>query len=201
MKNYFQLFAMGMMAVVLTGCATSTVDRIPVEEVVDYSGRWNDTDSRTVAQEMIQDALRTPWVTDFQSVSKRDPVVIIGPVKNQTEEHINSEVFTKSLEKAFIKSGRVRIVASRSERPVIRQERNEQQEGFTAEETVKKIGRETGADFMLTGSMNTIRDQYKGRYVILYQVNLELIDLENNQKVWMGQSDLKKIVRKTKYSL
>jgi penicillin-binding protein activator len=201
MKNYLGFLVMGFMVAVLPGCASSSVERVPVEEVVDLSGRWNDTDSRTVAQEMIDDVLRTPWVDDFQSVAKRPPVVIVGPMKNQTEEHINSEVFTKNLEHAFVKSGRVRVVASRGERPVIRQERNEQQDGNTAPETVTPQGRETGADFMLTGSMNTVRDQYKGRYVILYQVNLELVDMENNQKVWIGQSHLKKIVRKTKYSL
>lgn len=38
------------------------VSRIDVEETVDLSGNWNDTDSRLVADEMISDALSRPWL-------------------------------------------------------------------------------------------------------------------------------------------
>ena len=46
---------------VLAGCAsTPRVDRLDVESTVDISGRWNDSDSRMVAEEMIQDCLDRP---------------------------------------------------------------------------------------------------------------------------------------------
>jgi hypothetical protein len=40
----------------------------------------------------------------------------------------------------------------------------------------------------------------RGKYVILYQVNLELINLTNNQKVWIGQKEIKKVVSRAEYS-
>ena len=54
---------------------------------------------------------------------------------------------------------------------------------------------------MLKGSINSIKDEIKGKYVILYQVNLELIDLTNNQKVWIGEKEIKKFVKRSKFSL
>jgi CRISPR/Cas system-associated protein Cas7 (RAMP superfamily) len=63
------------------------------------------------------------------------------------------------------------------------------------------FGKETGADFIVLGSINSVKDEVSGRYVILYQVNLELVDIETNQKVWIGQKNIKKSVKRSKYSL
>ncbi len=129
-------------------------------------------------------------------------MVIVGDIKNRTDEHINVDVFMKDLEQALVNSSKVRFVASRDERQGIRQERFDQnQEGLTDPETIKQIGKETGADFMLIGSVNSVKDETSGRYVILYQVNTELVDLLTNEKVWIGQNHLKKVVTKSKYSL
>jgi uncharacterized protein (TIGR02722 family) len=175
---------------------------VEVKETIDYSGRWNDTDSRLVAESLIEDALSRPWVDEYRGKHDRPPVVIVGPVKNQSHEHINSQVFTKDLERSLLNSAKVKFVASGDERLPIRQERHAQnEEGYTDPATIKAIGEETGADYMLIGSLNSVKDEVKSRYVILYQANLELIDLKTNQKVWIGQHQIKKTVRKSKYSL
>jgi len=201
MKKYFSFLLVLLLAGISSGCSSTAVERIKVEKSVDLSGLWNDTDSRTIAADMIKDVMASPWVTDFRASRNRAPVVIVGFIKNQTQEHINTEVFTKNLESSFIRSGQVKVVASRDERLPVRDERNDQHQGFTDPETIKRIGKETGADFILTGSVNAVKDEYEGRYVIFYQANLELIDIESNQKVWLGQSSLKKIVKRSKYSL
>ncbi|MBU2062994.1 MAG: penicillin-binding protein activator LpoB, partial [Candidatus Omnitrophica bacterium] len=133
--------------------------------------------------------------------NKREPVVIVDAVSNKSHEHISSQVFTKDLERSLINSGEIKFVASRDERKEVRTERDDQQTGLTAKETVKRKGFETGADFMLQGTINSVKDEIKGRYVILYQVNLELIDLTSNEKVWLGQKEIKKFVKKGKLSL
>ncbi len=198
----FFVFITVCLAITLTstGCSTK-VKRTPVEQTIDISGKWNDTDSRLVAEEMIQDGLNRPWLERFKEKKERTPVIIVGSVKNRSHEHINSQLFIKDLERALINSGEVRFVASAEERGELRNERSAQQEGFTAEETIKEFGRETGADFMLQGSINSVKDELKGRYVILYQVNLELIDLTTNEKVWIGQKEIKKYVKKRAFTL
>lgn len=187
---------------IMTGCSTTNVQRVEIEETIDLSGRWNDSDSRLVSQEMIEDCLNRPWLPYFEAKNNRLPVVIVGPVKNKSHDHVNTEVFTKSLERTLINSGKVKFVASRDERLDVRSERIDQNEdGFTDPETIKKIGKEIGADFMLIGSINSVKDEIKGKYVIMYQTNLELIDLLTNEKVWIGQKPLKKVVKKSKFSL
>jgi hypothetical protein len=179
---------------VVSGCAG--VKRVEVEEVIDLSGRWNDTDSRLVSEEMIRDALNRPWLERFKIAhGGKPPVVIVGTVENRSHEHINVQTFVKDLERALINSGEVEFVASRGEREEVREERRDQAI-HAAEETAKPMGEEIGADYMLKGSINSIMDKISGKAVIFYQVNLELIDLKTNKKVWIGEKKIKKYVKR-----
>ena len=65
--------------------------------------------------------------------------------------------------------------------------------------TLKPRKEETGADFMLQGSINSVKDEISGKYVILYQVNLELVDLTTNEKAWIGQKEIKKVVSRRSF--
>ena len=188
-------------AALTLGCAAGPqVRRTDVEETIDLSGRWNDTDSRLVAEEMIADCLNRPWLIKFKAEhGGTTPVVIVGTILNRSHEHINTQVFVKNLERALINSGQVDFVASKDERRELREEKADMLKGFTSEETAKSISEETGADFMLKGSMNSVKDQIKGRYVILYQANLELIHVETNKKAWIGEKQIKKFVKRSRY--
>ena len=199
-SKWFVLLA--FLTVLTIGCSTTKVQRVPVDKQVDLSGRWNDTDARLVSSQMIKNCLEGNWISEFNKTNGRDPVVIVGTIENKSSEHIESAVFVKSLEADLINSGKVVFVASKVERPEVREERVDQGKGgWTDPATIKAIGKETGADFMLRGSIFTVTDDTKGKYAILYQVNLELIDMTTNQVRWMEQTELKKIVQKSKYSL
>ena len=83
----------------LTGCASTEVKRMDVGEVKDISGRWNDTDSRLVAEEMIKDCLSRPWLANATSSKGKSPTVIIGTVRNQSSEHIATDTFVEDLQR------------------------------------------------------------------------------------------------------
>jgi len=56
----------------VVGCgASKKVTRIDPEEVTDLSGRWNDTDSRLVSQEMIRDCLNHPWINEHMTAKAK----------------------------------------------------------------------------------------------------------------------------------
>lgn len=182
---------------VLAGCTSTQVKRVGVEEVKDLSGAWNDTDSRLVSEEMIRDSLSGGWIKRHTQASKKPPVVIVGSVRNQSHEHINTRTFIADLERAYINSGNVDVVASKTERADIRDERADMDLNAT-EATRKEMGKETGADYLLTGTINTIIDAAGREQVRFYQVDLTLISLSDNRKVWTGQKKLKKDVKNAK---
>jgi penicillin-binding protein activator len=183
--------------VMVAGCATKKVTRVSPDEVIDLSGRWNDTDSRLVAEQMVKEALSRPWVDNFGQKHHKQPTVIVGTVVNRSHEHINVQTFIKDLERELTNSGRVQFVASKTERDEIREERTDQQI-FSLEETAKAFGQEIGADYMLKGTFSSIQDEEGGTKVVYYQVTLEMVDIKTNIKAWFGDKKIKKVVEKSR---
>lgn len=177
-------------------CAPS-VKRVETNLVKDVSGGWNDTDAQMVAQEMITDCLQGGWYNRFLTRNGKEPTVIVGTVTNNTMEHINTGVFIEAMQRALINSAKVDFVASADERGEVRTERLEQDE-FASEATRKAFGQEIGADYMLSGVLNSVVDQSGSKAVVFYQANLKLIDIETNQIVWNGQKQIKKYVKRSK---
>lgn len=193
-----------MTALVLTasggvpsGCAKSRdVTRVDPATVADLDYRFDEDDARQVAQEMISDSLSHPWIDRFYEEFGRAPIIIVGEVQNSTSDYIDTKLFTKQFEQALLNSGRVRIVAARDERGQLRDERLQGQE-FNRPETVKRMAYELGADLMLIGRVgeNIEISRNRKRRIAYYQTNLELIDIESNEKVWIGSEEIEKRVR------
>lgn len=193
MKKITQ-FSLIMLALVVLASCNRQVTRINPDQQVDLSGRWNDTDSKLVAEEMIQDVTGRPWHNNFKIENDRKPVVIVGYVQNKSAEHIESETFIKDIEREFINSGFVRVVSNSVFREKLREERAQQGE-FASPETQAKWGKELGADFMMFGVITAVTDSYKKEKVVNYKVNLELVDIETSEKVWLGDKEIKKYIK------
>ncbi len=183
------------LALFASGCSTE-VQRVDANKAIDLSGAWNDTDSQLVAEEMMKDVLNRVWIDDFSREHKRQPAVIVGEVRNLSNEHINVNTFVSEVERNLINSGRVQFVASSTERQEIRDERKDQDLN-ASEATRKAMGQEKGADFMLKGTINTIIDVSGKTQLRYYQVDLNLISLADNRLVWMGQKKIKKLVERS----
>lgn len=193
MRKIFTVMIVWALTLAFSSCADRKVSRINSNEIVDLSGRWNDTDSQLVSADMINDLLTARWLPVYESQhNNKRPVMVVGTISNKSHEHINPETFIKDIEKAIIKNGSVRLVQAGEKRQELRNERDEQNQGYTSPETAKKWGLELGADFILQGTINSIVDTYKKEKVVYYQIDLELTNLETNEVVWMGDKKIKK---------
>ena len=185
---------------VLSCGPSQEVNRISTDRTTDLSGKWNDTDARLVADEMISNVTSSPWLERFLSDKDKRPAVIVGNIVNNSMEHIDTEVFTKELEEAFVNSGNVRVVASSEERQQLREERLEQQ-SYASYESAKALAKELGADFMLIGNINSIYDEAvdQKEVAVFYKVNLELVNVETNEKVWINSKEIKKFIERKRF--
>ena len=180
----------------LAGCGAETkVTRVDAGVVTDLRGRWNDTDCRMVAESMDKEALEYPWLSNFSQTNRRQPVVVVGTVLNNSHEHINVQTFVTDLERELTNSQKITFVAGKSEREEVRVERKEQAM-YSREDTQKAPGKEIGADYMMKGTIATILDEADGTKAMFYQVDLQMVDLESNAKVWFGQKKIKKVIEK-----
>ncbi|MEM6643543.1 MAG: penicillin-binding protein activator LpoB [Bacteroidota bacterium] len=186
--------SLSILVLIISASCSRQVTRLNPDQQIDLSGRWNDTDSKLVAEEMIKDVTGRPWHNNFRIEEGKKPTVIVGYVQNKSSEHIESETFIKDVEREFINSGFVRVVSNADFREKLREERADQGE-FASPETQAKWGRELGADFMMFGVITAITDSYKKEKVVNYKVNLELSNIESNEKVWIGDKEIKKYIK------
>src|SRR5437660_12854277 len=110
----------------LTGCAQETkITRVDSEVVTDLSGRWNDTDSRMVAESMVKEALEYQWLNGFSGSKHRQPVVVVGSILNSSHEHINVDTLVADLERELTNSQNVTDVEGTGDREELGTKRKE----------------------------------------------------------------------------
>ncbi|NCB00537.1 MAG: penicillin-binding protein activator LpoB [Spirochaetia bacterium] len=198
-KKLLSSFLLFALLILLVSCQSSiSVDRLASDKDIDLSGDWNDTDIRIAASSLVEDSLRSPWIDQFRMRKMKNPVVIVGTFLNRSSEHIDTSIIAKRYEIELINSGKVDMVADVAFRATVRDER-EGQQYFASESTAKALGKEIGADFLLQGSVRTNLDQVSGKSVRTYYITAELIDIETNKKVWVGEETIKKMVKQSKY--
>jgi len=180
-------------AVLVIGACSRSVTRVNPDQQIDLSGRWNDTDSRKVANKMVLQFLNSPRYQSYASDNGATPAIIVGYIKNKTAEHIDSDNFVKKFEMEVFNSGLADLVESPEFREKLREERAEQQE-FSSPETTAQWGKEYGADLMLFGTMTAETDVYKKKKVVNYITTMYLTDMETNKRVWYGQEEIKKYI-------
>ena len=191
------LFIVVLALIISCGGPTKQVSRVGVDTTIDLSGRWNDADARMVSENIVEDVLDANWLFHWMGDNQEKRIVIVGTIGNKTSEHINTETFSTDIERELVNSGKVRFVAAQAQRKEIRDERLDQQ-SQASEETSKRLAQELGADFMLQGTLSSIEDAVDGKKVVYYQADMNLVNLETNEIVWMGSKKIKKFVAQSK---
>jgi penicillin-binding protein activator len=187
------IIALFVISLIVSSCSRS-VTRVDPSTEINLSGRWNDSDSRLVADKMIADLMNSERFNEYVKTKGSKPAIIIGLVRNKTSEHIDSDNYIKKLEAAIFNANIANLVESDEFRDKLRVERANQQE-FADPATVKEWGKETGADLMLFGEMTSETDVMNKERVVNYVTTLFLTDMETNQRVWYGQQEIKKHIR------
>lgn len=199
MKKLLSIFACALI-LILASCSSTSVSRLDDTKVVDVSGYWNDTDIRIVCETLIDDCLNSNWADNYRRANRGEyPYIVIGDVKNVSSDHIDTAIITKKLEIALIDNG-INVVADIGMRDQIVNERRRQQ--YEASDSTKaQLGNEIGATYLLQGSVRISVDALPGHSVRAYYVALELVDIETNKKVWVGEDSVRKEIKRSKSSL
>lgn len=175
-------------------CQTRSVTRISPDTQIDLSGRWNDSDSRIVADKMISELLASGKFKEYANDHGKKPAIVVGLIRNKTAEHIDADNYIKKLEVAIYNSNIATLVEAEEFRDKLRLERAQQQD-FADPATVSQWGKEIGADLMLFGEMTSETDTNNNKRIVNYITTLFLTDIETSKRVWYGQQEIKKFVK------
>jgi len=202
MKTKLMIIAILLSVLLLTACASGskkTVTRIDASTQTDLSGYWNDTDVRKVCEALVASCLNSPRVNAaIAAKGGKTPVVLVGRFRNDSREQIDTSIITKTMETVIFNSGKMDFVAGGDVRDELRAERLDQQYE-ASEATASRLANETGADFMLFGSVKSIEEREGNRTVRTYFVSAELTNIETNQRLWMDDyNEIKKEIVRSK---
>ena len=187
--------------VFVNGCGKNVeVARVDSGKEIALTDKWNDEDSRLVAEEMINDMLSYAWISQFnQRFPGNEPLVTVQRVRNKSHEHIAVDTFVNDIKRAVIRSGKAGFIATLEERQDTRAELADQDMNASADSRME-MGEEDGANFALSGTINSIVHQLDGQRVTYYQVDLKLINLQTAREVWNGSKKIKKFMERKSFS-
>jgi PBP1b-binding outer membrane lipoprotein LpoB len=142
--------------------------------------------------------LNSSRIAQFTKDKERLPRIKIGIFKNNTDEHLDAAIIPNTMKVVITNSGKAEFVADSATQNELRAEKQDQL-GNASDQSAASIGNETGADFMLTGSVKTIVDRAGSTSTRTYIVNAELTHIETGVIYWTDEnSEIKKIIQQPK---
>ncbi len=130
-------------------------------------------------QQMADTVIRAMVSCDYVSKAPKPPVVIVEKVQNRTEEHIDTVSMTDKIRTSLIKTAKVRFV-NKEERGTLDEEYQYGDSGYVSGPTAKKKGKQTGADYILSGALATNVQQVGNDKFIYYKLTMNLTNLESS---------------------
>jgi len=200
-NKIFKTTGMALFVVLLvSGCASVQVSRVDADKEIALTDKWNDEDSRLVAAEMIEDMMSFPWLRRFnKDHPSKEPTIVVQRVRNKSHEHIAVDTFINDIKRAVMRSGLAGFIVGGAEREDTRRELREQDMN-ASESSRMEMGEEQGANFALSGTINSMVDQLDGKRVTSYQIDLKLINLQTTREEWNGTKKIKKFQQRSKFS-
>lgn len=186
----------------LTGCASMGGESVAygdAQSVETLTKDFGSTDLQLIATKMVDDMLAFPPVIEL--TQKRRPVMFVDKIKNKSQEHIDTESITDTIQNRLINSGKFRFVDMTSVGAVADQLAFQQQSGMVDKRTAAPVGGQIGAEYMLNGNLSSIVKNAGGRSDVYYKFTLKLLNLKTGIVEWTGEKEIRKSGKKSTFGL
>lgn len=201
--SFKRILSVGLLlsAGVMTSCQTTQGNYADPNKVEIVDDRWNETDARLTAEQMIGSALSKAWLKEFtrESQGKR-PFVLVDDFENRTSEQIDTKAIFEAVRNELINSGQVRFLDG-AQRQKILEEYKYQQSGVVKQGAAKGPGKQQAADFFMVGAISSQEAEADGYKTVTYQVEMRLTNIESSEIVWTEIKKIKKQFRRSRLGL
>lgn len=193
----FALYALGVLS--LAACSGPKTGRVSGDGDVQYGNpddvetintSWGSTDLQTTAEKMTQSLLSSKWI----SRTEAQPKIRLREVRNYTSEHIDTKGITDKIRVKMLQSGQVRFLADTANLGDLFEERDLNEAATTRHQNHLM----TDTDYIVTGSVRSIRKLTKSVGDVYYQITLELTDPQSGEILWADEQEIRKTTTKPK---
>lgn len=199
LMRYSSLFSIVACAAMLSACSGPQVGRVSGDGEVVYEDsqaeetvttKWGSTDLQNTAESMTQSLLASKWIAQASS----PPKIRLRDVKNYTDEHIDTKGITDKIRIKLLNSGKVRFLADKGNLGDVFDERDLNELATKRKEN--KLMQDT--DYIITGSVRSIKKRTKTVGDVYYQITLELTDPQSGEVKWADEKEIRKRTTKPK---
>lgn len=188
-----KLTFVGVSCLVLFGCASQPkVSYQDPNKIETISATYGVTDLQMLAESMTRSLLEARVIIN----SPVPPLVTVAPVKNKTNEYIDTSLITNKIETQLLKSGQVRFAVKATDMTNQVGELTRQNSGMYNKENASKIGNMDGAKYRIEGEISSIVKSDKNVKDVFYNLTLRLINNETGTYEWQDEKDIRKSERR-----
>lgn len=169
------------MSLFAASCGSFKAERVDAnksdEKGLSITDNWMSADTTQAIADILKQMKAHKGYTKMMSTHKT-PKVFIAEVQNQTSEayfpigDLNDELLNE-----LSASGDFELVDNQA-REMLLKEITYQNDGMVDPATVKKIGKQTGADVMIFGNVYMKPEKRDGKTIKEYSVNIRMTDIE-----------------------
>jgi hypothetical protein len=184
---------LGLSSILLFGCSSAPkVSYQDPNKIETISAEYGVTDLQMLAESMTRSLLQSRTIMSATT----PPLITVAPVKNKTNEYIDTNLITNKIETQLLKSGQVRFAVKATDMANQTGELTRQNSGLYKKETASKIGNMEGAKYRIEGEIGSIIKTDKNVKDVFYNLTLRLINNETGTYEWQDEKEIRKQQRR-----
>jgi hypothetical protein len=162
------------------------------ETIALLDDRFGENDMQLIARKIVPSLIGSPTVS---GAAGSTVTVAIGRMRNRTTEHIDMQMLSGKIRTELIQSGRFRFVDVENRR-TIAEEYDYHQSGYVDPAQAKGPGSQTGADYLLSGTLSSNVQQVGGDKLVYYKATFSMTDLLTSEIIWTDEKEVRKAYKK-----
>lgn len=173
--------------VFMAGCAASgtSVHYVDPHKTDTLTADFGSTDLHMISKSMIASLVASP-------VLEGRPILFIDVVRNKTHEHIDTKAITNTIRTELLHAGKVRVTGRSDIESRLMKEQEFQQTDMADSQTVVKMGKIAGANYILSGEITSIVKKAGRQQDIWFKITLNLTDVQSGLIEWADEKEIKK---------
>jgi hypothetical protein len=186
----------------LSSCGGFKAKRVDAQEsdekALEITDKWLQGDTERVIRDVVKNMQAHKGFQRYIAKQKDTPKIFVGEVQNLTSEayfpinELNDEFLNE------LSAGGDFILIDAAARDSILKEITYQNDGMVDPKTAKQVGKQTGADLMIFGSVSMKPESRDGKTIKQYAISVRMTNIETAQEVMRTQTKLSKFSEKSK---
>ncbi len=174
----------------LTACGGTSYNEAGEEDI---STGFGIRDFRAITEGMVEKMTTDRGLRE--DIGDDRPTLLITPMINRTDEHIDTTSITQTLQVKISKE-RLFTFVTREALSNLKDEAALEQAGVADPATVARLGKVVGARYILRGSITSFRNKIKKKVQTFYKVTIIMTDIETGIDVWLDEVEVSKTTKK-----